>query len=199
MSPQAVRRLWLVRHAQPQVAAGLCYGRQDIPADPAATRAAAQQLAQALPQGLHLAHSPLQRCELLALYLQALRPDLTLNADARLREMDFGNWEGRRWDALGRSAIDAWTADFAAHRPGGGESLAEMLARVAGALAEARSRAAHTEADGVWITHAGVARCVAWLQAQGPHALPRAEQWPVPAPAFGAWETIDLRPLPPPA
>ena len=28
--------------------------------------------------------------------------------------MDFGAWEGQSWDAIGREAMDAWLADFAA-------------------------------------------------------------------------------------
>ena len=42
--PPAVRpraRLWLVRHAQPVVATGTCYGALDVPADAAATQVAA--------------------------------------------------------------------------------------------------------------------------------------------------------------
>src|SRR3989344_6090949 len=60
-------RLWLVRHAQPLVAPGTCYGALDIPADPAATRAAAEHLAAALPPQSRVIHSTLQRCEQLAL------------------------------------------------------------------------------------------------------------------------------------
>ena len=112
--PPAVRpraRLWLVRHAQPVVAAGTCYGALDVPADAAATQVAAQRLAQALPAGAAAHYSTLQRCELLALATQALQPNLTIHPDARLREMDFGAWEGHAWDSIGQSAIDVWTAD----------------------------------------------------------------------------------------
>ena len=128
----APARLWLVRHAQPLVAPGVCYGRLDLPADAAATAASAQALAAALPASVRLAHhSPLQRCEQLAQALQALRPGLALKPEARLQELDFGTWEGCAWDAIGRAPVHAWTADFAHHRPGGGESLAHMLGRVA--------------------------------------------------------------------
>ena len=180
--------LWLVRHARPLVAPGICYGALDVPADAAATQAAAQRLAAALPAGARVAHSTLQRCELLALALQPLRPDLTMSPDARLREMDFGAWEGRAWDAIGQGAVDAWTADFAAHPPGGGESLGAMLARVASALRDARREPV---ADVVCITHAGVARCVDWLQDHG-SALPRADQWPLAAPGYGEWDVKRL-------
>src|SRR5690606_10781153 len=43
------RRLWLVRHAAPLVSPGTCYGALDVPADAAATQAAAVRLAAALP------------------------------------------------------------------------------------------------------------------------------------------------------
>ena len=193
-SPAAASsRLWLVRHAAPLVAPGTCYGALDVPADAQATRAAAERLATALPPVARVAHSTLQRCELLAHELQALRPDLTLTPDARLREMDFGRWEGQTWDAIGKSAIDTWVAGFATHAPGGGESLAHMLHRVAAALQTAREWRTNQRAeDVVWITHAGVARCVAWLQERGESALPRSEDWPAAAPGWGEWEIREL-------
>lgn len=185
-------RLWLARHAQPLVAPGLCYGALDVPADPAATAHSARQLAAALPRAVRVAHSPLQRCELLAHSLLALRPDLAIEPDARLVELDFGAWEGQAWSAIARADIDAWTAQFAAHRPGGGESLAAMLARVAAALQDARQHGAHGQGDVLWITHAGVARCVQWLRGAAPGQTPRADQWPATAPGFGAWTLFSL-------
>jgi alpha-ribazole phosphatase len=184
-------RLWLVRHAQPVVTAGTCYGALDVPADTGATQAAARQLAQALPPGAVARCSTLQRCEQLALATQALRPDLAFILDERLREMGFGAWEGRPWDAIARTDIDAWTADFAHHHPGGGDSLSSLLGRVDAALADARAQV-RGGSDVVWFTHAGVARCVAWLLAHGIARSPRADEWPVAAPAWGAWEQHDL-------
>lgn len=188
-------RLWLVRHAPVLVQLGTCYGQLDLPADPQATVRCANQLASALPSGLVLRHSTLQRCELLAQAVQALRPDLALKPDTRLRELDFGAWEGRPWAELPRCEIDAWAAQLATYAPGGGERLVNMLARVGAALREARSCAEATGSDVVWITHAGVARCVQWLSgapAQQGHA-PCSAHWPPHAPAPGEWA---LYPLP---
>ena len=182
-------RLWLVRHAPPLIAPGTCYGALDVAADITATRAAAQRLATVLPTQARLAHSTLQRCELLAQSLQALRPDLTPKPDARLREMDFGDWEGQPWDAIARSDIDAWTAAFASHRPGNGENLAEVLTRVAAAL---QDHCTGARQDVVWITHAGVIRSVAWLMQHGASVLPRPEEWPTAAPGWGEWKCVDL-------
>ena len=182
MTPQ---RLWIARHAPVLLPPGTCYGRLDAPADPAATAASAQRLANWLPQGLSARHSPLQRCALLAHQLQALRPDIAIAPDERLAEMDFGCWEGQAWNAIGRTEIDAWTARFADHRPGGGDSLAQMLQRVNAALQEVRGQ----PGDMLWISHAGVARCVQWLRCdQGKQGqFPTAAQWPVQAPAPGQW------------
>lgn len=195
-------RLWLVRHAEPVVPKGVCYGALDVPADAAATQVAARGLAEVLPPGARVLHSPLQRCEHLALDLQGLRPDLTPQPDPRLCEMDFGRWEGQRWDDLARSEIDAWVAEFAHHAPGGGEPLTAVLARVASALRDVlagdlpgrsprRDENPPAARDVVWITHAGVIRSVAWLQAHGLDTLPTASQWPVPAPAWGEWVVVE--------
>lgn len=206
MSPAPTARLWLVRHAAPVVAQGTCYGALNIPADATATHATAVRLAATLPSAPQVFYSPLQRCEQLALDLQALRPDLTATPDARLREMDFGAWEGQRWNDIAKSDIDAWTAAFATHAPGGGERLSAMLARISAALRFAAQGAAENAGDRaggehgpnvavndvVWITHAGVARCVHWLQQHGDTALPRADEWPQAAPGWGEWEVRTL-------
>jgi len=175
-------RLWLVRHAAPLVAPGICYGRLDVAADAQATQEAALALAEALPARVAVRHSPLRRCAQLAEALRALRSDLCSAPDARLQEMDFGAWEGQAWEALPRAELDAWARDLQGHAPGGGESLARMLARVAAALEVLDSE----EIDVVWITHAGVARCVHWLRAH-PGQTATAAQWTQPAPAPGQW------------
>lgn len=177
--------LWLARHAKPLVEEGTCYGALDAAADPLATAQAAQRLAAVLPQRIAVRHSSLQRCAQLAQALQDLRPDLMFTTDARLCEMDFGTWEGRLWNAIARTEIDAWTADFAHHRPGGAESVQEFLARVAAAW---HAHSAATVAQ-LWITHAGVIRA-AHLLARGVSSITRADEWPAEAPAFGQWTLL---------
>ena len=180
-------KLWLVRHAQPLVAPGTCYGQTDVAADQNATRRCAEQLAALLPQGLVVAASPLQRCEQLALILQGLRPDLIFKTDARLQEMDFGQWEGRPWSDIDRAEMTAWTADFQAYRVGtSGESVSDFMTRVALAFDGLAA-----EPDTLWITHAGVIRA-ATLLAQGLRQVRHADQWPQAAPAYGQWCTLVL-------
>jgi alpha-ribazole phosphatase len=179
-------RLWLVRHAPVLLAPGSCYGALDVPADAAATAQSAAALAENLPHGLQVSSSPLQRCEQLSQALQGLRPDLSFKSDARLREMHFGNWEGRRWDMIARSEFDAWTADFAGHAVGGhGESVRAVMGRVGQAFDELG------DTDAVWITHAGIIRA-AQLLARGLREVERADQWPLDATACGQWRTLEL-------
>ncbi|MEY4883542.1 MAG: hypothetical protein RIS34_1396 [Pseudomonadota bacterium] len=193
-------KLWLVRHARPLIDAGVCYGALDVPADDVATRAAAAQLAISLPQTRFLSTSPLQRCEQLTQYLRGLRADLIPNVDNRLAEMNFGTWEGRRWDAIGQTALAAWTDDFAQHPPGGGESVRAFMARVEAAMVQTATNmaveiaadiATGIETEAIWITHAGVIRA-ATLIAGGVRQIERADQWPVNGPAWGETVVLDL-------
>ena len=174
--------LWLIRHAQPLIASGICYGATDVPASESATQAAASSLALELPPGTRVISSPLLRCEQLTQALQALRPDLSSHLDERLKEMNFGRWEGQRWDAIDREELDAWTTAFETWRCGGGECVRDVMERVACAWDETRRQAGPT----AWITHAGVIRAAA-LIAQGLRRVADASQWPKEAPGFGQW------------
>lgn len=165
-------KLWLARHARPLVEEGVCYGALDVPADAAHTRAVAAELARSLPTGLAVSVSPLQRCTQLAAALHALRPDLVPRADARLREMDFGCWEGQPWAAVEAATFDAWDADFGGYRCGGGECVADFMQRVDHAYAQACA----SDGDALWITHAGVFRAL-HLLVQGV-APASAADWP---------------------
>ncbi|MDH4134998.1 MAG: histidine phosphatase family protein [Gammaproteobacteria bacterium] len=174
--------LWLVRHARPLVEEGVCYGASDVPVDAASTSDCAARLACELPQRFRLLSSPLQRCARLAQEIAALRPGVTIEHDERLREMDFGCWEGVRWDVIPRVAFDAWMADFATHAFGGRETVQSLMQRVAALRAEA----AREDGDMVWVTHAGVLRAMSLL-AQGVAQVEHGGQWPRETLHFGQW------------
>jgi alpha-ribazole phosphatase len=144
-------RLYLIRHPQAAVEAGVCYGRSDLGLvdDPVASAVALRPL---LPADAPLYSSPLRRCLELALALYA-EPVI----DERLVEMNFGQWEMRRWDDIPREEIDAWAADPLGFAPPGGESPNELRARVAMLLRELPETV-------VLVAHGGVLRaCVGEL------------------------------------
>lgn len=163
-------RLHLVRHLKPTIDAGICYGRADLLVDPALLEQALPALQARLPTAGVIA-SPLTRCASLA---QRLSANVTF--DARLAELDFGAWELRRWDDIAREEIDAWAADVALYRPGGGESVFNMALRIAAFYDELMHNPAH---DTVIVCHAGSIRLLTARHAGlAPEAMARhaAEQ-----------------------
>lgn len=150
-------KLTLVRHPQPDIAPGLCYGASDVAvaADECA-RVQAQLKTAGLPGALPVYASPLRRCAQLAL---AVAPD-AVRFDARLKEMDFGRWEMQPWSAIAHADVDAWAADLLAYRPGGGENVIDVARRVA-AFADDLHAAATNEA--LIICHAGTIRLLTVL------------------------------------
>lgn len=182
-----LRPLWLVRHAQPLVEAGVCYGATDLQADAADTRRVAVALAEVVPAGMALWCSPLRRCVQLAEALQALRPELSAHTlDPRLAEMDFGHWEGWRWSDIPQEAMEAWTSDFADHVFGGRESVQGLMARVQ----QAWLHGASATGPRLWITHAGVMRAASLL-ARGHCRVGDASLWPREPIAFGELLRLD--------
>lgn len=182
-------RLFLIRHPQPEITPGICYGRSDLPLRQPWS---ADALQAHLPAGVPVVSSPLQRCRALA---AALAPDYRI--DERLTELDFGAWEMQAWDDIPRAQIDSWAADplgFAGH---GGESVLQMQARVRQALADLDGR------DCVWVTHAGVMKLVLaellalaqdeWLSLRFAHAeLTVLERAPA-TPAGSRWSLQSRR------
>lgn len=143
--PPAIALL-LVRHAATAWNNQKRYqGRQDIPL-PADGVADAERLARGLagvPIGLVLA-SPLARAMATALPL-ATATGATLESDARLVELSYGLWEGltqveikARWP----DELRCWKRAPETARPPGGESLAEVLARLGDLLGDLPRRAA---------------------------------------------------------
>jgi len=148
--------LYLVRHPRPDGVQGVCYGRQDV-------RIAADALAHSLASvRAHLDtrtlaqadffSSPATRCVQLASALAAPREPLLADA---LLEMNFGSWEGLKWDDVPRDQLDAWAEDVWAYRPGGAESAAMVAQRWLHWLGRLAGSGIDTA---VVVTHAGVIR-----------------------------------------
>ena len=142
--------LILVRHTRPAVPENVCYGMTDLDVVSTFEEEAARVI-EALPPAERLVTSPLRRCRLLAERFGAARALLPV-IDARLREMDFGAWEGVPWESVPRAELDAWAADFLHARPHGGESVHMLRERAWAALDDyRRSGLSH-----VVVTHAGI-------------------------------------------
>jgi alpha-ribazole phosphatase len=104
--------------------------------------------------------SPARRCRGVAEAI-ARALSVPLIVDPRLQELDFGEWEGRPWDAIARADLDRWAACPWRFAPPGGESGAELVARVCEFHAELRE-------DCVVVSHGGPLKVLAALLAGTP-------------------------------
>ncbi len=172
--------LILIRHPAPAIEAGVCYGSTDVPlagdAAESARSIVARLAALAVPLPEQFATSPLRRCAEVAHRL-ARHFDRTCGVDPRLQEIDFGQWEGQRWDAIDRAALDAWAADLRDARMHGGESVAQFEARVGAWLARWCEPALACASSVLVVTHAGVMRMIAALLLD--EALETTLKWPL--------------------
>jgi len=165
----------LIRHTRLTGTDGLCYGRWEAGlADTFETEAEAVR--RALPWTPAVVWtSPAERCRRLA---ERLAAGAVVRVDERLHELAFGAWEGRRWEEFHGPESEAWAQDPWTRRPPGGESAADLWARVAAVRAAWLAR---PEARLAIVTHAGVIR--AWRALAQGADWREAGDWPV---AFGA-------------
>jgi alpha-ribazole phosphatase len=160
-----VSRLILIRHAEPQEdARGRCYGSLDIGLSTAG-REHARRLAERLARVEYEAvySSPRVRARETADAI-GLAHGLAPVVDEGLRELDFGELEGRTYDEIAASEPElyrAWMTTPTEIRFPGGESFADLKARSLVALE--RIRGLHESA--IVVTHGGVLRAgvAAWL------------------------------------
>jgi alpha-ribazole phosphatase len=154
-------RIALVRHTAPAVP-GVCYGRLEV----ALAASAAADIAGVLERLGDIGRaavwtSPAARCRALAEAI-AVRAHGDPIADPRLQELDFGDWEGRSWEAVPRADLDRWAADPLRFAPPRGESGAALIGRVTAFHHDLRDRAG----EHVVVAHGGPLKILAAL-AQG--------------------------------
>jgi alpha-ribazole phosphatase len=158
----AVTDLWLVRHPEPEESArGRCYGSLDVQlsqAGLAQAHAAAEKMGRVNLSAIY--SSPSHRCLQAAEYIAA-RQNCAAQVVEDLRELNFGEFEGRAYDDIAASHPEfyrEWMEHPTAVRFPGGECFEEMQARVLASLNEIRIRHAG-ESVGI-VTHGGVIRII---------------------------------------
>ena len=151
--------LWLIRHPQPEVAFGVCYGSLDIKLSEAGVRHAKAIAAELKDQPFAAIYtSPRQRCRQAATILAKGRRRQCNELDA-LREVDFGQWEGLTYEQIALRApeqYDRWMRHPTEFQFPGGECFADMRGRVLAAAAELRAQ--HPRDAIALFTHGGPIR-----------------------------------------
>jgi len=124
--------LWLIRHGEtPWNREARAQGQSDPPLSELGVQQAerlAQRLAGVTFDAVYA--SDLARARYTA---RLVLPAAEIKLDKRLREIHFGDWEGKVWlelEGADKAALDAWFKDPYRRRAPGGESYEDLLARV---------------------------------------------------------------------
>jgi len=129
--------LTLMRHPHIDFAPQRCIGQTDVDLSvegESSLECLAEQACRLFPD--RVISSDLKRCRHLAEEIAArlrIRPVF----DPIWREIDFGFWENRTWEAIRREESEAfagWVADFVTAAPPGGESFLQLQKRILSAI-----------------------------------------------------------------
>lgn len=168
MSEQA--ELILIRHGEVEAKwKKVCYGAMDVPLR-ADGLAASQTLATRLASNVRpsaIYHSDLLRTRTLAKMLaDAYSQPIPIIADARLRERNYGQWQGRCWDEAYASDPENFIGLIEApdsYRPPAGETTSEMQNRIVEWYGECISQYGSTDSI-IAISHSGPIAALAGQQ-----------------------------------
>lgn len=149
-------KITFVRHTAVDVPPGVCYGQSDVPLKetfPQEVAVVARNLMNIRRDSGKefdaVYRSPLSRCRLLA---EACGfPDAV--TDERLLEMNFGEWEMRRYDEIDDPRLQEWYDSWLSTRATGGESFMDQRRRVRDFI---REKIESDERNILLFTHAGV-------------------------------------------
>lgn len=145
--------VYIIRHTKVAVDKDICYGHFDVPLATTFSNEVIQ-LANALPKEFDAVYSsPSHRCKKLASALELQN----VIFDSSIKEMNFGNWENKKWKDLDQTELNHWMADFINVKAPNGENLIELFERVEIFFDNLRLRQ-HKKV--LIITHAGVIRCI---------------------------------------
>lgn len=132
MSSRSPTRIFLVRHGAAAGADGVVVGRTDLPlSDHGGADLERLSASWNDPPPWRLVASDLARSRQSAERL-GRGWDLAPEIDPRLREMDFGTWDGLAWSELQRregARLDAWMERWWEIPPPEGESFVDVAAR----------------------------------------------------------------------
>jgi alpha-ribazole phosphatase len=142
--------IYLIRHIEPVFEKGICYGHLDVPI-PQNYKELHESIIAKLPNDYDAVFSsPLIRCKLLAEQISN-----NVNFDSRLKEVNFGNWEGLRWDDINQFELNNWMENYIEIGPPNGESLKDLVRRFSDFIFDLKKQDLKKV---IIVTHAGIIR-----------------------------------------
>ncbi|MCA6439713.1 MAG: alpha-ribazole phosphatase [Sediminibacterium sp.] len=119
--------IYLIRHTTPLVEKGICYGQTDLDVTDTFEEEV-KSIQPHLPNYIkHVFSSPLQRCSKLA---KALYNSHDIQFHPDLMELNCGDWEMQKWDAIPKAEIQPWMDDFVNVTVPNGENYVALYNRV---------------------------------------------------------------------
>ena len=113
-------KITLIRHTRVAVETGICYGWSDVGVAPSFETEASRVKENISNQQFDIVYSsPLSRCRKLAAFCGFHEPIL----DDRLKELNFGEWEMKKWDDLTDPRLELWYKDWKAMKISAAVSL----------------------------------------------------------------------------
>lgn len=129
----------LIRHTSVNVKKGICYGHSDV----GLSKSFNSELKEIKQKIVSVKYdlvfsSPLSRCQKLA---NNLFPNQNIILDDRLKELNFGNWEGKHWDEIQETKeAKLFFDDYINTKCPEGESYKEFMERVSRFYNEIKSK-----------------------------------------------------------
>ncbi len=118
----------LIRHTTPDIEKGVCYGQTDVPLKSTFIVEAEAVLGRLSKDVEIIYSSPLSRCLQLADYLSS-KLNIPVKVDARLMELNFGDWEMMNWSAIDSILLQDWMSDYINVQCPNGESYLDLAER----------------------------------------------------------------------
>lgn len=142
--------IYLVRHTTPNIDKGICYGQADIDVTASFKEESKLILEKLENQPIeNTISSPLQRCTKLAHVI-----DTNFTTAEQLKELDFGDWELKKWDDIPKLQLDPWMENYVNTAVTNGESYVNLYTRVISFYNNLQRN------NSVLVTHAGVIRSI---------------------------------------
>lgn len=142
--------IYLIRHIEPDLEKGICYGQLDVPI-PTNYKEQHEGIIANLPKDYDAIYSsPLTRCKLLS---QQISKNVIF--DDRLMEVNFGDWEGKKWDNINQTELNHWMENYIEVAPSNGESLTQLIIRFSSFMNDFKKK---NFKKVIIVTHAGIIR-----------------------------------------
>lgn len=156
-------RVTLVRHTALDIPSHICYGQSEVVVASSFESEVSALLRKLKETKFDAVYSsPLQRCYQLARVLSSTGElqiiSRAIRQDYRLKELHFGDWEMKSWDAIPRGELDRWSYDYADTSPPNGETFTQLHARVTEFLKDVSGH--HLGGELLVVTHGGPIRAL---------------------------------------